>query len=70
MMWSDKAFGIWMGHAGEDTQVFIQEDAPIDMRSLERTQVLAIARRDVTVADAAARSRKQAQDCEPERLAA
>ena len=70
MMWSDKAFGIWMGHAGEDTQVFIQEDAPIDTRSLERTQVLAITRRDVVAADAAMRSRSRAQDCEPERLAA
>ena len=70
MMWSDKAFGIWMGHAGEDTQVFIQEDAPIDTRSFERTQVLAIARLDVTVAEAAMRTRKQAHDNEPERLAA
>jgi len=69
MMFSDKAFSIWMGHAGEDTQVFVQDDRTIDTAAFERTQVLAIARRDV-VAEAAPRSRKQAQDCEPQQLAA
>ena len=36
MMWSDKAFGIWMGHAGEDTQVYTQDDASIDVKAFER----------------------------------
>ena len=70
VMFSDKAFSIWMGHAGEDTQVFVQDDRAVDTAAFERTQVLAIARRDVTALDAAARSRKQAQGCEPESLAA
>ena len=70
MMWSDKAFGIWMGHAGEDTQVYTQDDASIDVKAFERTQVLAIARRNITVDEAASRSRKQAQGREPERMAA
>jgi hypothetical protein len=70
MMWSDKAFGIWMGHAGEDAQVFTAEDAPIDTRAFERTQVLAIARRDVMAAQALAPSRSQLRDCEPEGIAA
>ena len=70
MMWSDKAFGIWMGHAGEDTQVFTQDDPTTDVRSLERTQVLAITRRDVLVADAPAGSRKPAHGREQERIAA
>ena len=69
-MWSDKAFGIWMGHAGEDNQVYTQDDASIDVKALERTQVLAIARRDVTVDEPASRSRKQAQGREQERIAA
>ena len=70
MMFSDKAFSIWMGHAGEDTQAFVQDDRTIDTTAFEHTQVLAIARRDVMVADAGLRSRKQAQDCEPQQLAA
>ena len=70
MMFSDKAFSIWMGHAGEDAQVFTQDDVKVDVMALERTQVLAIARRDVSVAGAASRSRAQLRDSEPERLAA
>ena len=70
MMFSDKAFGIWMGHAGEDAQVYTQDDASIDVRSFERTQVLAIARRDVMVAETASPSRRQAQGRDTERLAA
>lgn len=69
MMFTDKAFSIWMGHAGEDTQVFSQDDASQDVRALERTQVLAIARRDVAMAEAVSASR-QHRDCEPEALAA
>jgi hypothetical protein len=68
MMWTDKAFGIWMGHAGEDTQVFTQDDAVVDPRAFERTQVLAIPRRDVTVADASVA--RHLRESEPERLAA
>ena len=68
MMFSDKAFSIWMGHAGEDAQVFTQDDVKVDVMALERTQVLAIARRDVLAE--APRTRQQAQGCEPERLAA
>ena len=70
MMFSDKAFSIWMGHAGEDAHVFTQDEPSRDVMALERTQVLAIARRDVMVVEAAARSRTQAQPCEPDRLAA
>jgi hypothetical protein len=69
MMFSDKAFSIWMGHAGEDARVFVQDDAVIDTAAFERTQVLAIARRDTQVAQAPA-IRRQLVDCEPERLAA
>jgi hypothetical protein len=69
MMWSDKAFGIWMGHAGEDTQVFTQDDTSFDVKALERTQVLAIARRDVMVTEAPA-SRRRLRDTEQERIAA
>lgn len=69
MMWTDKAFGIWMGHAGEDAQVFTQDDPAIDMRALERTQVLAIARRDVMSAEASTAGR-QLREREPECLAA
>jgi hypothetical protein len=69
MMFSDKAFSIWMGHAGEDARVFVQDDAGIDTAAFERTQVLAIARRDTQVAQAPA-MRRQLADCEPERLAA
>ena len=68
MMWSDKAFGIWMGHAGEDAQAFIADEPVIDTAALERTQVLAIARRDVTVAEMPVR--RQLRDCEPEGIAA
>jgi hypothetical protein len=68
MMWSDKAFGIWMGHAGEDTQVFVQDDVAKDVMALEHTQVLAIARRDVMAVDSYSRS--GSVDCEPEALAA
>lgn len=70
MMWTDKAFGIWMGHAGEDTQVFAQDDAPVDARAFDHTQVVAIARRDVKVAEAGSRSLGQLRDCEPEGIAA
>jgi hypothetical protein len=70
MMFSDKAFAIWMGHAGEDTQVFTQDDAVIDTRSFEHTQVLAIARRDVMSIETMANARRQAQSCEPEGIAA
>ena len=69
MMFSDKAFSIWMGHAGEDTQAFVQDDAVIDTAAFERTQVLAIARHDTLVARAPVMSR-QLRDCEPESLAA
>lgn len=69
MMWTDKAFGIWMGHAGEDTQVFTQDDPATDTRAFERTQVLAIARRDVMAADASM-SPRQLRESDPERLAA
>ena len=69
MMFSDKAFSIWMGHAGEDTQVFMADEPKVDMAALERTQVLAITRRDTTLAQAPVISR-QVRDCEPERLAA
>jgi hypothetical protein len=70
MMFSDKAFTIWMGHAGEDTQVFTQDEPTVDVRSFERTQVLAITRRNVSVVETTARSRQQAQGCEPEGIAA
>jgi hypothetical protein len=69
MMFSDKAFSIWMGHAGEDTQVFIADEPRVDQTAFERTHVLAIARRDTTVAQAPVMSRP-VRDCEPERLAA
>lgn len=68
MMFSDKAFAIWMGHAGEDTQVFTHDDTSYDVRALERTQVLAIARRNAT--EIAPVTRRPLGDREPERLAA
>ena len=68
MMVSDKAFAIWMGHAGEDAQVFTQDDSSADARALERTQVLAITRRDVT--EISPVSRRQLLDREPEGIAA
>jgi hypothetical protein len=70
VMWSDKAFGIWMGHAGEDTQVYAQDEPSIDVKAFERTRVLAIARRNVTVDEAASRSSEQARAREQERIAA
>ena len=69
MMWTDKAFGIWMGHAGEDAQVFTQDDPAIDTRAFERTQVLAIARRDVMFAEGSTAGR-QLRESEPEPIAA
>ena len=69
MMFSDKAFSIWMGHAGEDTQVFTADDAKVDTSAFERTQVLAITRRDTMVAQPPVASR-QLRDCESEALAA
>jgi hypothetical protein len=69
MMWTDKAFGIWMGHAGEDAQVFTQDDPAIDTRALERTQVLAIARRDVMSAEGSTAGR-QLRESEREPIAA
>ena len=68
VMWSNKAFEIWMGHAGEDSQAFAHDEPSFDARAFEHTQVLAIARRDVT-AKAAIASR-QLRNCEPEGLAA
>jgi hypothetical protein len=70
MMFTDKAFSIWMGHAGEDTQVFSQDDASQDVKALERTQVLAITRHAVMAREAAQVSRRQLRDCEPEGIAA
>lgn len=70
MMWSDKAFGIWMGHAGEDTQVFTQDEPAVSAAGFEHTQVLAIARREVTPIELAPRSRSQQGACEPEGMAA
>ena len=70
MMWSDKAFGIWMGHAGEDARAFTQDEPSIDARSFEETRVLAVVRRDVMVGEAATFSRSQLRDCESEGLAA
>jgi len=70
MMFSDKAFAIWMGHAGEDTQVFTQDDPTVDAMGFERTQVLAIVRREAVVVETSARSRTQAQGCQPEGIAA
>jgi hypothetical protein len=70
MMFSDKAFSIWMGHAGEDTQVFVQDEATKDVAAFEHTQVLAIARRDVMAVETMAQRRRQAQGCEAEGLAA
>lgn len=69
MMFSDKAFSIWMGHAGEDAHVFTADDPKVDSSAFERTQVLAIARRDTMVAQAPVTSR-QLRDCESEALAA
>jgi len=69
MLVSDKAFTIWMGHAGEDTQVFTADEPRVDTMALERTQVLAIARRDTAAAQAPVISR-QLHDCESEALAA
>lgn len=69
MMFSDKAFAIWMGHAGEDSQVFTADDPKVDTSAFERTQVLAIARRDGTVAQAPV-MRRQLRDCESDALAA
>lgn len=36
MMWSDKAFGIWMGNAGDDSR-FADGTAGIDGQAFERT---------------------------------
>jgi hypothetical protein len=69
MLFTDRAFSIWMGHAGEDAQVFVQDEPVIDRAAFERTQVLAIARHDTLVAQAPVIGR-QVRDCEPERLAA
>jgi hypothetical protein len=69
-MFSDKAFAIWMGHAGEDTQVFVQDEVTKDVNAFEHTQVLALARRDVMAIESMARQRRQAQGCEADGLAA
>lgn len=70
MMWTDKAFAIWMGHAGEDSRFDAQDDAGFDARTVERTHVRTIARRDVMAAEAPARTRGPVRDCEPEGIAA
>jgi hypothetical protein len=70
MIWSDKAFGIYMGHAGEEARVFVQDDAPIEVRSFDDTQVVALARHDVKAFEAGRRGRSQARDHQPEGIAA
>lgn len=67
-MWSDKAFEIWMGHAGEDSQAYAQDEPSFDARAFEHTQVLAIARRDVMAETV--RSGRQLRNGDAERLAA
>jgi hypothetical protein len=37
MMWSDKAFGIWMGDAGRDASRFADGTAGIGGQAFERT---------------------------------
>ena len=39
MMWTDKAFGIWMGDAGKDLSGFADEAASIDVKAFERTLI-------------------------------
>jgi len=70
MMWSDKAFAIYMGHAGEEPRGYVQEDTPVSVRSFDDTQVLALARHDVVAAELERNPAGQARDCAPERLAA
>jgi hypothetical protein len=48
MLWSDKAFEIYMGHAGEDTD--IARDAAQDLKVFERTLLTSDACTDVSVA--------------------
>jgi hypothetical protein len=70
MMWSDKAFEIYMGHAGEEARVFVQDDAPIEVRSFDDTQVVALARFDRGGLTAGHRSESDVRTGDPERLAA
>lgn len=49
MMWTDKAFGIWMGAAGQEQLRFADEGASLDGRAFERTLAMSDDCLDVTV---------------------
>ena len=50
MMWTDKAFGIWMGDAGKDLSGFAAETASIDVPAFERTPMTSDECMEVTAA--------------------
>ncbi len=50
MMWTDKAFGIWMGDAGRDLSRAADEAASIDVQAFERALIASDGCVDVPVA--------------------
>ena len=50
MMWTDKAFGMWMGDAGKDLSRSADEAATLDVKAFERTLTVRAVYSDVTVA--------------------
>jgi hypothetical protein len=70
MLWSDKAFQIYMGRAGEETQVFVQEDSPVEHRSFDDTQVIALATYSAAAVEAGRQSHHQVRESDPKGLAA
>lgn len=50
MMWTDKAFAIWMGDAGKDASQSADGAASIDVQAFERTLVTSDACSEVVVA--------------------
>ena len=50
MMWTDKAFGIWMGDAGKDLSGFADETASMDVQAFAGTLMTSDECIDLTVA--------------------
>lgn len=50
MMWTDRAFGIWMGDAGKDLSRSADEAASIDVQAFERTLITSDVHGDVPAA--------------------
>jgi len=70
MIWTDKAFAIYMGHAGEERRVYHEDDEPVVTRSFDDTQVLALARHEVVAVDFGRDTTDQGCDGDPKPLAA